>query len=221
VKAETEGAIGGPANQVAPPLFADAASGDYRPAAGSPTIDAGAVGDGLGPLYLAGRPRVLGSAPDIGAYEFVPPPPEAAGVLTSLAISPKSFRARKRGGAIVSSARRRRAKVGATVRYSLSAVSAVVFTVERALKGRRVGGKCRKRTRSNRRRKRCTRFVVVRPRTGSFAHRGAAASNAFRFSGRLRYDRLTPRTKPLLPGRYRLVGRAGSSVKRAAFRIVK
>ena len=65
-----------------PPVFVDAANGDYREAAGSPTIDAG-IADQLGPLDLAGNTRVLGSAPDIGAYEFVPPPavplPPAAG----------------------------------------------------------------------------------------------------------------------------------------------
>ena len=53
-------------NQSAQPLFADA---DYRPAPGSPTIDAGTTGDGLDP---DGRPRTLGAAPDIGAYEFAP-----------------------------------------------------------------------------------------------------------------------------------------------------
>jgi hypothetical protein len=53
-------------NQSAQPLFADA---DYRPAPGSPTIDAGTTGDGLDP---DGRPRTLGRAPDIGAYEFAP-----------------------------------------------------------------------------------------------------------------------------------------------------
>jgi hypothetical protein len=79
-KAATAGAITGSANQSAPPLFVNAASGDFRPAPGSPTIDAGAPGD-LGALDLAGNPRVLGPAPDIGAYEFVPP-----GELTSLAV---------------------------------------------------------------------------------------------------------------------------------------
>ena len=44
---------------------------------------------------------LLGSAPDIGAFEFVPPPPPAAAALTSLSVSPKSFRPRSAGGAIV------------------------------------------------------------------------------------------------------------------------
>jgi hypothetical protein len=221
VKAETEGAIAGPANQAAPPLFVDAASGDYRPAAGSPTIDAGAPGD-LGPLDLAGSQRVLGSAPDIGAYEFVPPP--APGVLTSLAIAPKAFRPLRSRGPIVSASKRRRARVGTTVRYSLTAAATVNFFVERAVRGRLVDGKCRRRTRANRRKRKCTRFVpLLKRRRGdrSFNHNGAAGENTFKFTGRLRNFQLTPSTKRLAPGRYRLVGRTGDSVKRAAFRIVK
>ena len=50
---ESRSTAGG--NQTAAPLFVDAANGDYREAAGSPTIDAG-VADQLGPLDLAGSP---------------------------------------------------------------------------------------------------------------------------------------------------------------------
>jgi hypothetical protein len=207
-KPETPGAIvSRPGNQNAPPLFVNAAADDFRPAPGSPTIDAGASGQ-LGDLDLAGNPRVLGSAPDSGAFEFVPPPP---GVLTSLAVFPKAFRPLKGGGAVVSAAKSPKARRGSTVRYSLSAASTVTFNVERGLKGRRVGGKCRKQTRSNREKKRCTRFKALK---GGFIHQGAASQNSFKFSGRIR-------GKPLKPGKYRLVGRTGNSVKRAAFRIVK
>jgi hypothetical protein len=59
----------GAGNQSAEPLFADA---DYRPAAGSPTIDAGALDAFATSPDPDGRPRTLGAAPDIGAYEFVP-----------------------------------------------------------------------------------------------------------------------------------------------------
>ena len=62
----TSGLVVRAGNQSAEPAFAD---GDYRPAAGSPTIDAGTTADGLDP---DGRPRTLGAAPDIGAYEFAP-----------------------------------------------------------------------------------------------------------------------------------------------------
>lgn len=43
--------------------------GDGRPTAGSPTIDAGTADPLLGATDLAGCPRTVGAAPDIGAYE--------------------------------------------------------------------------------------------------------------------------------------------------------
>jgi hypothetical protein len=69
-------------NQVAPPSFVGAASGDFHQAAGSPTIDAGTgAATLLGALDIDGDPRTVGAAPDIGADEFVPPtpPPEGGG----------------------------------------------------------------------------------------------------------------------------------------------
>jgi hypothetical protein len=198
-------------NQTAPPLFVDTAAGDYREAAGSPTIDAG-VNDQLGPLDLDGNARLLGAAPDIGAFEFVPPPlaagaPVAAGEIQSLSVSPKSFRAANVGGAILSA---RKAPVGATVHYALSAAGAVQFTVERKLVGRRVGKKCVKKTKGNRDRKKCPLF---RPVKGGFSHPGAAGSNRFTFSGRL--------VKALAPGSYRLTGKTSPASRAANFRIVK
>jgi hypothetical protein len=59
----------GAGNQSAEPVFADA---DYRPAVGSPTIDSGALDALAGSPDPDGNPRLLGSAPDVGAYEFVP-----------------------------------------------------------------------------------------------------------------------------------------------------
>jgi hypothetical protein len=206
VSAEGAASISGPANQTAPPSFVDAAAGDYREAPGSPTIDAGSAA-GIGLLDLAGSPRLLGSAPDIGAYEFTPPPSPVV-ALTSLTVSPKAFRARSAGEAIVSKVRRGK-RGGATVRYALTAAASVSFTVERALRGRRVGGKCRRQTAANRGRKRCTRFKAMK---SAFSLQGLAGGNAFKFSGRLR-------GRALRPGRYRLVGRAGASVRFAAFSI--
>jgi hypothetical protein len=52
-----------------PPVFVDPAAGDYRVKKSSPTVDAGADVAG-GDTDLAGNPRVLGSAPDIGAFEL-------------------------------------------------------------------------------------------------------------------------------------------------------
>lgn len=64
-------------NQTAAPQFVNAAAGDYHQAAGSPTIDAGAVDGSSGTTDFDGDARTLGSAPDIGADEFVPPAPPA------------------------------------------------------------------------------------------------------------------------------------------------
>jgi hypothetical protein len=63
----------GTGNQTAAPLFTDAGAGLFHEAAGSPTIDAGAVTDLLGTLDIDGEARTLGTVPDIGADEFVPP----------------------------------------------------------------------------------------------------------------------------------------------------
>lgn len=68
-------------NQQGAPVFVDAAAGDFRQAAGSPTIDAGAVDGSSGTLDPDGDPRtVRGLAatacpglPDIGADEYVSP----------------------------------------------------------------------------------------------------------------------------------------------------
>jgi hypothetical protein len=205
VSQEGAATVSGAANQTAPPLFVNAVAGDYRQAPGSPTIDAGSP-EGIGSLDLAGSPRLLGAAPDIGAYEFVPPP---AGSITSLALAPKSFKPLKGAGA-VASATKGKAKRGTTVSYALTAAGSVAFTVERASKGRRVGGKCRKQTAGNREKRKCTRYKALK---GSFSHQGAGGQNRFKFTGRIR-------SKSLKPGKYRLVGSAGGSVKRAAFRIV-
>ena len=65
----------GSGNQSAEPRFAD---GDLRPRADSPTIDAGIRDAFVGSRDPDGRPRHLGAAPDIGAFEAdgaVPPAP--------------------------------------------------------------------------------------------------------------------------------------------------
>ena len=70
------GVTAGIGNQTAEPVFAD---NDYRPAAGSPTVDAGALDTRAGSVDPDGHPRMLGSAPDIGAYEYAPPATGDAG----------------------------------------------------------------------------------------------------------------------------------------------
>ena len=58
-----------------------------------------------------------------------------------------------------------RVRRGTTFRYRLSEPARVVFTIQRARSGRRVGGRCRARTKANRKRRKCTRYV----RVGRFA----------------------------------------------------
>jgi hypothetical protein len=69
----------------APPLFANAAGGDFHELAGSPTIDAGLASAEDGTLDYDGNARTAGAAPDIGAFEYQPPaaPPPAGTGSTS------------------------------------------------------------------------------------------------------------------------------------------
>ncbi len=201
------------ANQSAAPGFVDAGGGNYAEASGSPTIDAGVVGPGIGALDLDGNPRNLGQAVDIGAFEFVAPaaPAPPAGQIQSLLLSPSTFVAANLGGAVISKKRGRKRPVGTSVAYELTAPSTVTFTVERRAAGRRAGKRCVKRTRANRQKAKCT---LLRPVRGSFTHAGGAGANIFKFAGRIG-------GRTLRPGRYRLVGSAGGSGKRAGFRIVR
>ncbi len=67
------GVIAGSGNQQASPRFVDAANGDFRPLANSPTVNAGSADALLGASDPAGCPRMLGGTADIGAYEFAYP----------------------------------------------------------------------------------------------------------------------------------------------------
>jgi hypothetical protein len=72
---------------------------------------------------------------------------------------------------------------GTTFEFSLSEPAKVKFTIERKASeaGRKVDGKCVKRTRSNRRRSSCTRYTSV----GSLTRDGRQGANAVKFSGNL------------------------------------
>ena len=218
-KAEPETTISeGPGNKTAPPAFLDAVGGDYREAAGSPTIDSGSPDPFLGPTDYDGNPRVLGSAPDIGAFEFVPPPPKAPttsttppallGRLEALSVAPRKFRVLKADTAIASA---KKAPRGATVTYRLNVSATVEFRVERKTPGRKVKGKCVRKTRANRSSKPCPLFKPVK---GAFSHLGAGGENRFTFSGRIG-------GKALKPGAYRLLGSAGGATLNVPFRVVE
>ena len=109
-----------------------------------------------------------------------------------------------------------RARKGTTFRFRLSEAARVVFAIERARPGRCVKGRCVKPRPSNRRKRKCTRFVV----TGRFALTAVAGDNAKKFSGRIG-------RRALKPGRYRATlvatdaaGNA-SAPKRLRFRVVR
>ena len=130
----------------------------------------------------------------------VPPAsPPAAPVLERLRITPPVFRAAGRG---------------ASVSFTLDRAASVRFSVARANRGRRVDGRCVRPTRSNRAKRRCTRYRLLR---GGFTRRGVAGANRFRLTGRINARRLRP-------ARYRLIaspvaeGRRGDT-KRTSFRI--
>jgi hypothetical protein len=184
-------------NQSSPPLFVDAANRDFREAPGSPTIDAGAV-DRLGPLDLAGEPRLLGPAPDIGAYELRSSEAEVPGGVRAISIRPKRFGAWPSGGPVAPGILKSRPPKGALVTYTMTADREVEFSVARARRGRRVGAHCLPAKRSNRGHRRCTYFVPVR---GSFTQSGKTGTNHFVFSGRIG-------RRALRPGRYALSARA-------------
>jgi hypothetical protein len=82
VDAATDGAgasiVEGAGNQSSAPAFVDAAAGDYRQAAGSPTIDAGLDEFINGAFDVDGDPRQLFGI-DIGADEFVVAPVATTG----------------------------------------------------------------------------------------------------------------------------------------------
>ena len=136
----------------------------------------------------------------------------------SALLDPTTFAVNPRGAReIAVRSQKRRVRRGTTFRYQLSEPARVVFTIQRARSGRRVGGRCRARTKANRRRRKCTRFV----RVGRFAQQATTTGTITkRFSGRIG-------RRSLKPGRHRAVlvatDAAGnkSTAKRLRFRIVR
>jgi hypothetical protein len=95
----TVSAPGSATNQIAAPLFANAAAGDFSEQVASPTVDAGAVAPESGSLDVAGNDRVLPgqlrcresipAAIDIGAYELVPVAPPCVPPITEAEPAPE------------------------------------------------------------------------------------------------------------------------------------
>ena len=82
-------------------------------------------------------------------------PPAVPGVaVTGLRVAPSTFRAARSGPAVRAAAVRTASRVS----YTLSAPASVRFTVQRATRGRSVGGSCVKPTARNRASRSCTRL---------------------------------------------------------------
>jgi hypothetical protein len=223
-------------NQTADPQFTDAAAGDFRPKAGSPVIDAGTDDADLGSVDLDGKTRKIGSAVDIGAFEYEPPAPPLpplppistpgggaqpdvqlpvdgiAPALSALGITNKTFAVGPQATPVAA----RAAKKGTTFVYTLSEPATVTISIDQAQTGRRKGSSCVKQTSKNRKAKKCTYYVSK----GAISRAGTVGPNALPFSGRIG-------TKALKPGSYRAVlgavDSAGnrSALKTVAFKIVK
>jgi WD40 repeat protein len=103
------------------------------------------------------------------------------------------------------SARATHRKRGGSVRLTLSEAGTVTVRIKRAVAGRRVGKACRKPTRANRRRKRCTRYRGV----GAFKLAGVAGANRKAFGGKLR-------RKKLRVGRHRVSAKATDAAGNAS-----
>jgi hypothetical protein len=110
--------------------------------------------------------------------------------VTGLRLSRKRFRL---GSALPSAAA---VRTGTVIRFRLSEAATVRLSFSRPRPGRRVGSACRKPTRRNRSRRRCTRFVNVR---GAVITRPlGTGARQIKFAGRV------SRRRSLKPGPYRL-----------------
>jgi hypothetical protein len=218
--------VGSTANPLLGPLANNGGETDtHALLAGSPAIDAGTA-PGCPATDQRGLPRPIGAACDSGAFEVQPAPkvinpgPNATPVISALSLSHKVFAVNARGQATAAARRKRRVARGTSFRFTLSEAAKVTFTIERRSKGRKVGKRCRKPTKGNRKRRRCTRYVKVR----TFSRAGKAGKNRVAFSGRIRKGK---RVRKLALGRYRATlrasdsGGAKSKLRRVSFRVVR
>jgi hypothetical protein len=129
--------------------------------------------------------------------------------LSGYRLSPTAFRPLASGGSIASPR-------GTTVRYTLSEAARTTFTVQVKRSGRKLGRRCVAPKRSNRRKKRCHRFVKV----GGFAHSGEAGTNRFRFRGRVKRRALKRGSYRLLAVAVDAAGNRSTQLSRG-FRIIR
>jgi hypothetical protein len=206
-------------------------------------IDAGIDDADLGSLDLAGKQRKIGSAVDIGAFEFDPPPappapptpptspplppistpggnnqPDVHLPIDGIAPALSALGVTNKTFAVgpQATAISARAPRGTTFVYTLSEPATVTVSIDRAQAGRVKGSSCVKQTSKNRKAKKCAFYVSK----GAITRPGLIGPNALPFSGRIG-------TNALKPGSYRAALRAvdaagnRSDIKAVALKVVK
>ncbi|HEX6229985.1 MAG TPA: hypothetical protein VFZ41_11055 [Solirubrobacterales bacterium] len=171
--------------------------GDQEPSTVVYTPNDGFTGtDTFGLIYFD---EIAGFGPQATVTINVEPPPapvvDPAPVVRNLTVTPRRWRLGRKV------ARLSALRVGSKVRWRLSEAASTRLTFQRALRGRRVGKRCVKQTRSNRSKRRCTRFRNAASRKFN----GKTGLNTLDFQGRV-----TARRR-LSPGRYRTAAQATDS----------
>jgi CSLREA domain-containing protein len=131
-----------------------------------------------------GQDATFTTAPAPGGGSGGPGP-----ALSAVTVTPKVWAVDPKGAA-ETPVNAARVKRGTTFHYKLSEAARVTFAIQRQITGRRVGHKCSKATRKNRRRKRCKLYVT----TAAFAVPSNVGNDVKKFSGRVGRKKLKPGT---------------------------
>jgi hypothetical protein len=199
------------------------ATGTFSPAGatlGTPRKAAGAALLPDGRVLVAGGSRVVTALNSAEVFDPTaapgPGPANAAPRLSGARLARKTFRVGG-GSTPVAGIAKRRAPKGTTISYTLSEPATVTLKIERKLKGRKVGKRCRTLTRRNRKRRACTLYK----RAGTLTRTSSTAGRKrVKFSGRIA-------RKKLKPGSYRLTltprdrARKLGTARKLSFRIVR
>ncbi len=145
-------------------------------------------------------PAGLAATRDVSIDLPLPRVPTRPARMTALTLSPATFGTVRRRGRRVRR-RGRRVLRHTTVAWRLDLAARVAFTVDRAASGRGSRRACHAPTRSNRRARRCVRWIPV---AGTLTAAGRRGANRLRFDGRIG-------GRALRAGRYRLHGVAGTA----------
>lgn len=123
-----------------------------------------------------------------------PPATDPAPVFSKVSVTNKTFKIGTKKTALIAKKKKKKTKVGTTLKYTLSEAISVGIDVHKSVPGRKSGGNCVKPTTKLKKAKKCTRYAVV----GTFTRAGTLGANKFAFSGR--YGK-----KKLKPGKYRFL----------------